>query len=198
MSNRRIKAVIPVAPPGEPAFVPFVVPGSVASGGGLAVASETSAPWLALDENLLVRRVSSRFLQLAHGEPADYLGQSLFRLLGQFGVTAEDLDRVRGWTTLGRSCFVDLRPGRIGERTDHFALELRPTDTGAAWTIRYVAIGWTLAGPIPLSGPAGTKRPRNRRPKFRHHFDECRRAGRLICVVAETGASTPRSHPIFP
>lgn len=198
MSHRRIQTVVPVAPSREPAFVPFVVPHSAAVADAMAPASARSAPWFALDENLLVRRVSPRFLQLTRGEAADYLGQSLFHLLGQFGVAAADLDRVRGWTTLGRSCFVDLRPGRLGERTDHFALELRPTDRGASWLIRYVAVGWALAGAAPLRDSAGSKRRRNRRPTVRRRFDECRRAGRIVHLPVATHAPALRPDPIFP
>lgn len=178
--------------------MPFVVPDSGAPGDSLASPLEKSTPWFALDENLLVRRVSPRFLQLARGEASDYLGQSLFHLLGQFGVAAADLERVRGWTTLGRSCFVDLRPGRLGERTDHFALELRPTDSGASWLIRYVAVGWVLIGDVSSRGLAGSQRPRNRRSKFRRRFDECRRAGRTFPISVATDAPAIRPDSLFP
>lgn len=138
---------------------------------------ERANAWLALDEALEVRRVSRRFKQLARGRGTEFLGQSLFLLLQEFGVTMGDLERVRFWAPLGRTCFVELCPGRLGKRTDHFALEVRPTHNEPDQAIRYLAIAWTLPEFRPLPTGRYRGRRRNRRVRFRRLIRPCLRCG---------------------
>ena len=133
--------------------------------------------WLALDEDLGVRRVSRRFNQLARGRGTEFLGQSLFLLLQEFGVTKVDLERVRSWAPLGRTCFVEIRPGRLGKCTDHFALEVRPAHNEPDHAIRYLAIAWTLPEFRPLPTGRYRGRRRNRRLRLRKSIHPCLRRG---------------------
>ncbi len=115
-------------PVGEP-------PSPVASSGPVE-------PWLAMDEDFFVRRVSGHFSRLARRPAEECVGQSLFAVLASFGVGSRTLDEVFDRAIGGQTCFVDLPKGALGRRHEQYSLEIRPIPTQAGWVIRFVAIAW--------------------------------------------------------
>jgi hypothetical protein len=108
--------------------------------------SGTVDPWLAMDVDLFVRRVSPGFSQISGVPAPEFVGQPIFNVLGRLGVEATALDRVFELAVKGRPCFVELPPGSIGRASDHFAVEIRPIPEKLGWVIRYVAVAWTMEG----------------------------------------------------
>ena len=109
-----------------------------------AVAFGPVEPWLAIDEDFFVRRVSGHFARLARRPANDCVGQPLFAVLAQLGVSSAALDEVFGLATAGEPCFVELPRGSFGRRNEQYAVEIRPIPAQAGWVIRYVAIAWRL------------------------------------------------------
>lgn len=99
-------------------------------------------PWLAMDEDLFVRRVSAHFSRLARRPTDNYVGQPLFAVLATLGVSAHTLDEIFELATAGQTCFVELPRGSLGRRNEQYALEIRPIPAQAGWVIRYVAVAW--------------------------------------------------------
>lgn len=108
--------------------------------------SRPTDPWLAMDVDLFVRRVSSGFSQIAGMPAPEFVGQPIFNVLGRLGVEPKALDRVFELAVKGCPCFVELPPGSLGRATDHFAVEIRPIPEKLGWVIRYVAVAWTMEG----------------------------------------------------
>jgi hypothetical protein len=103
-------------------------------------------PWLAMDVDLFVRRVSSGFSEIAGVPAPEFVGQPIFNVLSRLGVEPKALDRVFELAVKGCPCFVELPPGSIGRASDHFAVEIRPIPEKLGWVIRYVAVAWTVEG----------------------------------------------------
>lgn len=103
-------------------------------------------PWLAMDVDLFVRRVSPGFSQIAGVPAPEFVGQPIFSVLSRLGVEPRALDRVFELAVKGCPCFVELPPGSIGRASDHFAVEIRPIPEKLGWVIRYVAVAWTVEG----------------------------------------------------
>lgn len=118
-------------------------------------------PWLAMDEDLFVRRVSSHFSRLARRPTKECVGQPLFAVLAAFGVGARALDEIFALATTGQTCFVELPRGSFGRRHEQYALEIRPIPAEAGWVIRYVAVAWRLdqASPVGKNQPASLASP---------------------------------------